>query len=81
MHVTPLQLSADTEPEPFAMALLAQAGSPRPGAWHTVLLLLVSSSQLGMTPPLGTSGDVLRHLWSSQLCGEYQPGKFPNAQQ
>jgi hypothetical protein len=28
-------------------ALLAQAGSPRPRAWHMVLLLLVSGSQLG----------------------------------
>lgn len=46
-HVTPLQLSADTEPKHFVMALLAWAGSLRPKAWHTFLLLLISGSQLG----------------------------------
>lgn len=80
-HVTPLQLSADAEPEHFAVCLAGTGRQPQAQGLAHGPVAIGQWLSARMTLPLGTSGDVLRHLWSLQLCGEYKPGKFSNTQQ
>ena len=58
-HVTPLQLSADAEPEHFAVCLAGTGRQPQAQGLAHGPVAIGQWLSARMTLPLGTSGDVL----------------------